>query len=132
MKSRRFRRRVTRVIKRLVGVFEASFCQIFVFNEEASLQAVSDTCHYATGRRVRGNFSSDFWRFFEYGGFLVGFFIPDSGGFLSSYHKQNENSLGERLGFLSFHFSDEFPPFPFSFFDSLLHLASLFWSIWNR
>uniref|UniRef100_A0A2N9EMU3 Uncharacterized protein n=1 Tax=Fagus sylvatica TaxID=28930 RepID=A0A2N9EMU3_FAGSY len=57
MKSRRFRRRVTRVIKRLVGVFEASFCQIFVFNEEASLQAVSDTCHYATGRRVRGNFS---------------------------------------------------------------------------
>uniref|UniRef100_A0A2N9INU5 Transposase (putative) gypsy type domain-containing protein n=1 Tax=Fagus sylvatica TaxID=28930 RepID=A0A2N9INU5_FAGSY len=49
------------------------FRQIFVFNEEASLQAASDTCHYATGRHVRGVVSSDFWRFFEYGGFLVGF-----------------------------------------------------------
>ena len=41
------------------------------FNEEASLQAARDTCHYATGRHVRGIVPSDFWRFFEYKGFLV-------------------------------------------------------------
>jgi hypothetical protein len=116
MKSHRFRRRVTRVIMQLVGVFETSFRQIFVFNEEASLQAASDTCHYATGRHVRGVVSSDFWRFFEYGGFLVGLFILDLGGFLShSCHKQNENSLGERLGFLSFHFPVSFLRFLFLF-----------------
>jgi hypothetical protein len=73
MRSRRFRRRVTRVIMRLVGVLETSFRQIFVFNVKASFQAASDTCHHAIGRRVRGVVSSDFWRFFEYRGFLVGF-----------------------------------------------------------
>ena len=30
------------------------------FNEEASLQAASDTCHRATGQHVRGVISSDF------------------------------------------------------------------------
>ena len=40
------------------------------FNEEASLQATSDTCHNATGRGVRGVLSLAFWRFFECEGFL--------------------------------------------------------------
>jgi hypothetical protein len=57
------------------------------FNEEASLQAASDTCHYATGWRVRGVVSSDFWWFFEYRGFLIGFFIPIL-GFLFHLHKK--------------------------------------------
>ena len=83
MKRRRFRRQVARVAMRLVGMFEASFRQIFGFNEEALLQAASDTRHYATDRRVRGVVSSDFWPFFEYGGFLIRFFIPDLGDFLS-------------------------------------------------
>ena len=73
MRSRRFRRRVTRVVMRLVGLLETSFRQTFVFNEKASLQVAGDTCHHATGRCVRGVVLSDFWRFFEYGGFLVGF-----------------------------------------------------------
>uniref|UniRef100_A0A2N9J5W0 Uncharacterized protein n=1 Tax=Fagus sylvatica TaxID=28930 RepID=A0A2N9J5W0_FAGSY len=57
MRSRHFRRRVTCVVMRLVGVLETSFRQIFVFNEKASLWAASDTCHCATGRCVRGVFS---------------------------------------------------------------------------
>jgi hypothetical protein len=101
MRNRRFRRRVTRVIMRLVGVLETSFRQIFVFNEEASLQAASDACHHVTGRCDRGVVSSDFWRFFEYGGFLVGFFIPDLRGCLS-YSQQKRKFSGERLGFLWF------------------------------
>ena len=73
MKRGRFRRQVARVAMRLVGMFEASFRQIFGFNEEALLQAASDTCRYTTGRGVRGVVSSAFWRFFECGGFFIGF-----------------------------------------------------------
>ena len=77
------------VISRIPREVETSF------NEEGSLQAASDTRHYATDRRVRGVVSSYFWPFFEYGGFLIRFFIPDLGDFLShSYHKQNGNYLG--------------------------------------
>uniref|UniRef100_A0A2N9GNP9 Transposase (putative) gypsy type domain-containing protein n=1 Tax=Fagus sylvatica TaxID=28930 RepID=A0A2N9GNP9_FAGSY len=54
MRSRRFRLRVTRVVMRLVGVLETSFRQILAINEKASHRAASDTCHHATGRRVRG------------------------------------------------------------------------------
>ena len=70
MRSRRFRRRVTRVVMQLVGMLETSFRQILAINEKASLWAASDMCRHATSRRVRGIVSSDFWRFFEYGGFL--------------------------------------------------------------
>ena len=70
MRSRRFRRRVTRVVMQLVGMLETSFRQILAINEKGSLWAASDTCRHATRRLVRGIVSSDFWRFFEYGGFL--------------------------------------------------------------
>ncbi len=107
---------MTRVVARLVGVFEMTFRQIFVFNEEASLQAASDTCHYATSRRVRGVASSDFWRFFEYGGFLVGFLYRIWEAFCLIHTTKRKISLGECLSFLSLHFSVSFPPFPFSSF----------------
>uniref|UniRef100_A0A2N9IJQ9 Transposase (putative) gypsy type domain-containing protein n=1 Tax=Fagus sylvatica TaxID=28930 RepID=A0A2N9IJQ9_FAGSY len=54
MKRRRFRLRVPRVVMRLVDAFEASFRQIFVFNEEASLQAESATCRHAIGSPENG------------------------------------------------------------------------------
>jgi hypothetical protein len=81
---------VTRVVMRLVVVLEAPFRQIFVFNEEASLQAASATCRHATGRCFRGVVSSDFWRFFECGRVLWGFYTEFE-GFLS--YSQNENFL---------------------------------------
>ena len=64
MKRGRFRRQVARVAMRLVGMFEASFRQIFGFNEEALLQVANDTCCYANGQGAQGAPSSSFWRFF--------------------------------------------------------------------
>ena len=71
MMSRHSRRRVTRVVIRLVGVLETSFLQILAINEKALLWAASDTCHHATGWRVRGVVSSDFGSFLNTEGFLI-------------------------------------------------------------
>ena len=71
MRSRRFRRRVTCVVIRLVGVLEMSFRQILAINEKALLRAVRDTCRHVIGRRVRGIVSSDFGSFLNTEGFWV-------------------------------------------------------------
>jgi hypothetical protein len=95
-------------------MLEVSFRQIFVFNEEASLQAASATCRHATGRCFRGVVSSGFWRFFECGRVLWGFYTEFEGLLSCS---QNENFLlGERLSFPSLRF-------PVSFLRSLLLLS---------
>ena len=60
MGSRHFGWWVTRVVVRLVDMFEVAFRQILAFNEEALLQAASATCRHVTGRCVRGVVSSDF------------------------------------------------------------------------
>uniref|UniRef100_A0A2N9J990 Uncharacterized protein n=1 Tax=Fagus sylvatica TaxID=28930 RepID=A0A2N9J990_FAGSY len=49
MGSRHFRWRVTRVVVRLVDMFEVTFRQILALNEEASPQAASATCRHLIG-----------------------------------------------------------------------------------
>jgi hypothetical protein len=71
MTIRCFRRRMTRVIIRLVGVLRTSFRQALAINEKASLRAASDTCHHVIGHRVRGFVSSDFGGFLNMEGFWV-------------------------------------------------------------
>ena len=88
------------------------------FNEEASLQAMSDTCHNATGQGVRGVLSSAFWRFFECEVFLQGFYTG-LGGFPShSQHKQHENfwvSVWVSSGFSGEFLFSSFDPQLFNF-----------------
>ena len=77
------------------------------FNEEASLQAVSDTCHNATGRGVRGILSSAFWWFFECEGFLYRFW----GGFCLIHNTNKTKTFGRASGFpLVFPVSFSFDP----------------------
>ena len=95
-------------------MFEVTFRQIFVFDEEASLQAASATCRHATGRCARDVVSSDFLRFFECRGFLWGFYTEFERFFV--LFTKREFSLGERLSFPSLRF-------PVSFLRSLLLLS---------
>ncbi len=88
---------VTRAVTRLVVVLEAPFRQIFVFNEVASLRAANATCRHATGRCFRCVVSSDFWRFFECGRVLWGFYTEFEG--FCPIYKTEKVSL-ERLGSL--------------------------------
>ena len=67
MTSRRFGRRVTRVVISLVNVLETSLRQILAINEKGVAPAVSDTCHHAIGRCVRGAVSSAFGGFLNMG-----------------------------------------------------------------
>jgi hypothetical protein len=89
----------------------------FVFNVEASLQAASATCCHATGRCVRGVLSSDFWQFFECGGFLWGFYT-EFGEFLS--YLQSESFLQASEFSLCFPVSFSVLSFSFSFSSSPL------------
>jgi hypothetical protein len=100
MRSRRFRRRVTRVVIRLVCMLETSFRQILAINEKASLRAVSDTCRRVTGRCVRGVVSSDFGGFLNTEGLWNRVFILISS--FISFLFTSENFWGERLGFFWF------------------------------
>ena len=88
MTSRRFRRRVTRVVIPLVGVLETSFRQILAINEKASLRAARDTCRHVIGRRVRGVVSLDFGGFLNTEGFLGLGFILISTLFPSYSHQK--------------------------------------------
>jgi hypothetical protein len=95
-------------------MFEVTFRQIFAFNEEALLQAAGATCRHATSRCVRGVVSSDFWRFFECGGFLWGFYTEFERSFV--LFTKRKSSSAERLSF---------PPcvFPVSYLRSFLLLS---------
>jgi hypothetical protein len=119
---------VTRVVMRLVVALEAPLRQIFVFNEEASLRAANATCRHATGRCFRCVVSSDFWRFFECGRVLWGFYTEFKGLFVLFPKAKIFLRASESLLLLAF--SGEFPPLPsFSFFLRFSSVG-LFRSTW--
>ena len=80
------------------------------FNEEASLQAASDTCHNATGRGVRGILSSAFGGFLNVKGFYR-VFILVLGGFCLIHNTNKTKTFGRAFGFpLVFPVSFSFDP----------------------
>ena len=105
MKRRRFGRRVTRVALQLAGVYEVSFRQ--QRDVASGSEGHVPFCKWPGHTRRR---FVNFWQFFEFVGFLIGF-LYQFRGFLFYSHKKN--FWGEHLGFSS-------PFFPVSlFFRSL-------------